>query len=74
MMPMIISWINPRTQKRETIYNYYDQDTPEGKAAVETVRYCLSERFLIPRSSIPGFRVEQAEWKPPPVFDPAGRR
>ena len=74
MMPMTISWVNPRTQKRETIYNYYDADTPEGEAAVESVRYCLSMRFLIPRFAIPGFRVENAEWKAPPTFDHSGRR
>ena len=68
-MPMWITWVNPKTQRRERIYNYYDQRTPEGKAAVDAVRYCLSVRFSVPRTSIPGFRIEEAEWKEPPVVN-----
>jgi hypothetical protein len=64
---MWITWVNPKTQKRERIYNYYDEGTPEGRAAVDAVRYCLSVRFSVPRSSIPGFRIEEAEWREPPV-------
>ena len=66
-MPMRISWVNPFTQKRESIYCYFDQDTEDGESSIRMARICLSERFKIPRNLIPGFRVEAADWRPPPV-------
>jgi hypothetical protein len=59
---MWIEWINPKTQRRERIYNYFDLESPEGESAIITTRACLSIRFGIPADMIPGFRIEQAEW------------
>lgn len=64
-MPMWISWENPRTHKRERIYNYADRDTDKGEKAIEIVRRSLSEKFNIPQAAIPGFHVEEAPWLPP---------
>jgi hypothetical protein len=67
-MPMWITWVNPRTQKRERIYNYYDQDDPAGGKAVRISRQALSEKFGILQRDIPGFRVESAPWVSMPLF------
>ena len=66
-MPFWITWVNPWTQKRERVYNYFDEDTPEGRTSVELAKKHLSIRLGIPPEEIPGFRVEQAEWIPPRV-------
>ena len=67
-MPMWITWVNPRTQKRERIYNYNDPHDPFGIQAVRVSRRALSERFGIWREDIPGFRVEPAPWIQLPLF------
>lgn len=67
-MPIYISWVNPKTRKRERIYNYYDADSPEGRAAIEAVLNSLSVRFRVSRSEIPGFEVKPAEWRPIPFL------
>ena len=67
-MPMWITWVNPKTQKRERIYNYYEQDDPAGNRAIRVSRQALSEKFGIPARDIPGFRVEPAPWVRMPLF------
>lgn len=62
---MWISWVNPRTNKPERKYNYFDPDTEDGKKAIENVSRALSEKFNIPQAAIPGFHVEEAPWLPP---------
>ncbi|MFH1485544.1 MAG: hypothetical protein ABIH46_05690 [Chloroflexota bacterium] len=68
-MPFWISWVNPRTQKRERIYNFFSPETPPGRLAIDIAKRCLTRRFGIPQESIPGFRVEKAEggvpWQAP---------
>lgn len=63
-MPMWITWMNPGTMKRESIYNYFDPESPEGRTAIEIARRSLSRRFGIPETRIPGFLVSQAQWIP----------
>ena len=44
-MPMWISWVNPHTQKRERVYNFFDRDSPQGTTAIELAKKHLSIRF-----------------------------
>jgi len=67
-MPMWFTWINPRTQKQEHIYNYYDVDDPACGEAIRTSKRALSNKFGIPVGDIPGFRVESAPWVRNPVL------
>jgi hypothetical protein len=67
-MPMWITWINPKTQKRERIYNYCEQDDPAGSRAIRVCTKALSEKFRIPAQDIPGFAVEPAPWITIPLF------
>jgi hypothetical protein len=67
-MPMWITWINPRTQKREHIYNHYEKDDSAGGKAIRISQQALSGKSRIPIEDIPWFRVERALWASIPVF------
>ena len=64
-MPMWISWYNAKKQKEERIYNYANEDEPEGETALRMVCACLSKKFDIPKSQV-RLTVEEAPWLRPP--------
>lgn len=72
-MPMWISWVNPKTQKRERVYSPYEREDPAGVQVVRASRSALSERFGIRREDVPGFRTEPAPWLPISMFEAVAR-
>jgi hypothetical protein len=62
---MWIEWVNPKTKRRERIYNYCAPDSAEGKAAIEATKRSLALRFRVHADLIPGLTIRPAEMLAP---------